>query len=101
MMESQTMQSCPCSATPRLRWGLLYLLSALSNYVKICDAAFAIAPSNTLQVSRFGLTHPPPVTHQAALSSLSATKTASESTTSSRLKRTTAFTQWAKENEIK
>lgn len=98
------MQSIPVSATPRLGWGLsmLYLLSALSNHVEFCDAAFAIAPSkNTLRVSRLGLTHPPSVTPRHPLSSLLATKTASESATSSRLKRTTAFTQWAKEHEIK
>ncbi|KAL7543157.1 hypothetical protein ACHAXR_013256 [Thalassiosira sp. AJA248-18] len=36
-----------------------------------------------------------------SFTSLSAVKTASESSTESRLKRTTAFTEWAKENDIK
>lgn len=95
------------------------LLSSLGNNALSCEAAFAISGPST-KSAPLQIIVPPSVTlktksrlrgpcysngplfaTEKSATSLSAVKTASESSTSSRLKRTSAFTDWATENDIK
>jgi len=100
----------------RLTWALpsaCLILGISASCLRTCDAAFGIAPStsNPSRVSPMLPLSPSAndPRHYArhdlyssrTSTSLLAVKSASESATSSRLKRTAAFTDWAKENDIK
>ncbi|KAL9186110.1 hypothetical protein ACHAXT_005348 [Thalassiosira profunda] len=98
----------PTASRPRRReWRLpaVGLLSVLCGDAPFGVAAFGVAPSSTRDASSPSLTSlGGPRHHRPAFRSatpLSAVKTASESATLSRLKRTAAFTDWAKDNDIK
>ncbi|KAL3822430.1 hypothetical protein ACHAXA_007437 [Cyclostephanos tholiformis] len=89
--------------TPRRAWALPMVLSTLCSDARLllCDsAAFVIVPSSHLAASSS-----PPARTLAPLTSLSAvTASTAErggTTTASRLKRTSALMEWAKENGIK